>query len=984
MERPAVQSKLELASQQPLAIEQLATSDLQLLAAAHGNKCAWQQTRAAVLSVVRNEVLQAERLRTGPNTWLVENAKGTAPQQVLAGMVSYNGELFTYRSLPAHQTLPGETAFQPPDQRAYMMKLDKVTHRWEPVSNHGAPIGSLQGRFEVPAGVVHEAKLYVPRMSSLDDGTDILTYDFIQHVWEVRGFGDDAQPHGCYEQLLAVHEYLLIQYARHCVHVGHPDSTEALWTYDTQQCKWQQKHATGLLPEPRRTLGLAVANGCAYLIAGQHITAWDRSLQGRWVWHETYHNYTTTTGETSSLWFFDFDTLRWSREALTGDCFQPRHFGLLAQHDGALVCMAGLTEDPDMPQAPDTPALSVQTIRRCLRPRSSTDSNTSFKRHNLTAKHKFKNEVMTDATITVGDASWKVHRADLALESPILRQALEIQPEQGLGCVLNISDVDEGTMGLLLEWVYGGLEAAPSLPETKALFEAAHKYEMLDLQYQCEQAMAEQVDIYVYPELMELATIHYASVLEQGCKRFHDSLDAEGLQALNRHMDMLSQAQALDPSASIEVVGAPGEGSLPGQGYSEKGNEAEKCNLVVDSTLRVLDAPSMQPDKAPWHSAPISDVDTLSTVDRSGLTTDQDSSEKAHEEEERITVVDAALSMLDTPSRQTDKAVQTSERLASLERMESSKAVDCNGFVPDQHQCAKHDAAEEREFVADLALTMVEITTPGAQADEDSYDGVPRQLLNRDHEQVASNEGEPNSPMGVQDNGMIGAAGGVPDGAEHPSLQALKNAQTSQQASGEISSVQAPTDVQQEGGGKMPSLQSPRGTQPDEEVETRVLQPEALPKCSCDHLQRQTAGNWHQHCGNCQEANLLPQAVVMGVTPIPCTPAVAVQEAGKVSQRPPSEIPQQVEQFVAGCRHAGVSLHLAPCQSLAVSMQEGRYWGLAMPSCASSRHQAICCTPLAETFSPDGVALHSQKCNGKIKTVHDRLLCEAPKTYSKT
>lgn len=108
------------------------------------------------------------------------------------------------------------------------------------------------------------------------------------------------------------------------------------------------------------------------------------------------------------------------------------------------------------------------------------------------------------------------------------------------------------------------------------------------------------------------------------------------------------------------------------------------------------------------------------------------------------------------------------------------------------------------------------------------------------------------------------------------------------------------------------------------------------------------------------------------------------QEAGKVSQRPPSEIPQQVEQFVAGCRHAGVSLHLAPCQSLAVSMQEGRYWGLAMPSCASSRHQAICCTPLAETFSPDGVALHSQKCNGKIKTVHDRLLCEAPKTYSKT
>lgn len=62
-------------------------------------------------------------------------------------------------------------------------------------------------------------------------------------------------------------------------------------------------------------------------------------------------------------------------------------------------------------------------------------------------------------------------------------------------------------------------------------------------------------------------------------------------------VDLKQAVQALDPSASIEVVGAPGEGSLPGQGYSEKGNEAEKCNLVVDSTLRVLDAPSMQPDK---------------------------------------------------------------------------------------------------------------------------------------------------------------------------------------------------------------------------------------------------------------------------------------------------------------------------------------------------------------------------------------------------
>ncbi|KAL3137520.1 hypothetical protein ABBQ38_004806 [Trebouxia sp. C0009 RCD-2024] len=607
MERPAIQSELVLASKQPLAIDQLATSDLQLLSAAHGNKIAWQQTRAAVLSVVGNEVLQAERLRTGPNTWLVENAKGVAPQHAFAGMVSYDGELCMCGSLPAHQILAGETAFQPPDQGAYMMRLDKVTHQWEPVSNQGAPAGNWQGDDEVPAGVVHQAKLYVPRMSSLGAGTDIMTYDFIEKVWEVQSFGDHPQPRGCYEQLLAVHEDLLIQYGRNGVHVGYLDSSEALWTYDIQQCKWQQRQPTGPLPEPRRTLGLAVANGCAYLIAGQHnVHAWDESLQvyeldlqswhcrllpydaqaptcwGRWAWYETYHNYTNPTGETSSLWFFDFDTLRWSKEALTGDRFQPRHRGLLAQHDGALVCMAGLTEDPDMPEAPDTPVLSVQTIRRCLKCRSGTEPTTSFKRHNLMAKAKFRDEVMTVATIRVGYASWKVHRADLALESPIFRQAFEIQPEQGLGCVLNISDVDEGTMSLLLEWVYGGLEAPPSLPETQALFHAAHKYQMPDLQYQCEQSVAEQVDLHTYPELLDLATVHYASVLEQACKRFYDSLDAQGLQALNLHMDMLSQAQALEPSAALEVVEVPGKGLVPGQDQSHKGNEAEEGDLVVD------------------------------------------------------------------------------------------------------------------------------------------------------------------------------------------------------------------------------------------------------------------------------------------------------------------------------------------------------------------------------------------------------------------
>lgn len=47
------------------------------------------------------------------------------------------------------------------------------------------------------------------------------------------------------------------------------ESAEALWTYDIKQGVWQQRQAVGLLPEPRKTMGLAVANGHAYFLARQ-------------------------------------------------------------------------------------------------------------------------------------------------------------------------------------------------------------------------------------------------------------------------------------------------------------------------------------------------------------------------------------------------------------------------------------------------------------------------------------------------------------------------------------------------------------------------------------------------------------------------------------------------------------------------------------------------------------------------------------------
>ena len=85
----------------------------------------------------------------------------------------------------------------------------------------------------------------------------------------------------------------------------------------------------------------------------------------------------------------------------------------------------------------------------------------------------------------------------------------------GNGCTMEIDDMAGGTMQLLLEWIYGGLEDRPSLPEAIALFQAAHKYDIPELQHQCEKLMGVHVNLHTYPQLMDLAYRHYASVLGQ-------------------------------------------------------------------------------------------------------------------------------------------------------------------------------------------------------------------------------------------------------------------------------------------------------------------------------------------------------------------------------------------------------------------------------------------------------------------------------------
>ena len=72
--------------------------------------------------------------------------------------------------------------------------------------------------------------------------------------------------------------------AGQCVNGEYLQPNESLWSFDIKQRAWQQRQATGQLPDPRRTCGLAVINGKAYLLANEenpkgHMIVFELDLQ---------------------------------------------------------------------------------------------------------------------------------------------------------------------------------------------------------------------------------------------------------------------------------------------------------------------------------------------------------------------------------------------------------------------------------------------------------------------------------------------------------------------------------------------------------------------------------------------------------------------------------------------------------------------------------------------------------------------------------
>ncbi|KAL0053343.1 hypothetical protein WJX82_004553 [Trebouxia sp. C0006] len=434
--KPALPLHGQLASDKPLTIEHLSTSQLRDLASITEEKPVAHGNRALLLDIVQ-EKLSSDLGKQ----WLVEHGKGDCPARVRGQLFSFAGELYVYRGAPTSRIL----------NNCY----DRSA--WYSTEDDGHV---LKGKFYL-CGTNNPNLLPGLRQD------DVSIYDLALQQWKCAT--TQVKPKGCQHPFIEGYNDQLIQFGgrdrRHlCVR-----AEEALWTFDTTALTWQQRHPSGPLPEPVDARGLAVVNDHAYLLASQlfaggRLEVYELDL-ATWVWRllpgqgsvlpclrwftpvVIQGQWLVCGGQTeladhtvqfnTSLYTFDFATLSWATAEVGGEALQPRMEYMATCHQGSLVIMGGVQPDYSYPEDKRLKAAeTVQQIRlRAVEP-ALKEPDLTLRRYNTQRdiRSMRKLQCLTDTRVVVEGCGqeWHVHALMLASASTVFRHILEdVQPTGG-------------------------------------------------------------------------------------------------------------------------------------------------------------------------------------------------------------------------------------------------------------------------------------------------------------------------------------------------------------------------------------------------------------------------------------------------------------------------------------------------------------------------------------------------------------------------
>ncbi|ODM90499.1 Speckle-type POZ protein [Orchesella cincta] len=131
----------------------------------------------------------------------------------------------------------------------------------------------------------------------------------------------------------------------------------------------------------------------------------------------------------------------------------------------------------------------------------------------------FKDSILTDIVITVGETTFKAHKAILSANSPVFAAMFTadmIEKEQNS---VVITDFEEDVVKSMLQYVYSGEIGEPN-EQTPRLLEIAEKYNLDELKQDAEYAIAQTLNVFNAVEILMLAHTQNASFLKSCTMNF--------------------------------------------------------------------------------------------------------------------------------------------------------------------------------------------------------------------------------------------------------------------------------------------------------------------------------------------------------------------------------------------------------------------------------------------------------------------------------
>lgn len=125
----------------------------------------------------------------------------------------------------------------------------------------------------------------------------------------------------------------------------------------------------------------------------------------------------------------------------------------------------------------------------------------------------------TDITISTSDGSMRAHSSVLAARSPVFQGMFAHDLKERQLSTIDISDMSLDECRAFINYMYGNLQENEFMPHRIALFGAAEKYDISELQAACLESLMQDLDAENLIERLQMAHLYQLPELKRTCIR---------------------------------------------------------------------------------------------------------------------------------------------------------------------------------------------------------------------------------------------------------------------------------------------------------------------------------------------------------------------------------------------------------------------------------------------------------------------------------